>query len=164
MKHSNNNDNIRVCICCGKKFYYCNRCGKGDKNTGISTAYDTYECKELVNALSGYSMNMWGKEKIQDILNVYNITDYTKYKQSIQDKLNELFSAKEPEIKYSPIEVKEEPQEVNEIQDINESTTEQNENETTKEVRPQRKRKSRRKKVVLSNEIERIQSDEGDNL
>ena len=126
--------------------------------------YDTEECSELVNIISAYDMKLVTAERVKQILNKYNITDYTKYKQSIQDKLNELFPVKEPEIKYSPIKAKEEPQEVNEIQDINESTTEQNENETPKEVRPQRKRKSRKKKVVLSNEIERIQSDEGDNL
>lgn len=164
MKHSNNNNNIRVCICCGKKFYYCNRCGKSDKNTGVSTAYDTYECKELVNALSGYSMNMWGKEKIQDILNVYNITDYTKYKQSVQDKLNELFPMNKTEVPMNlPIEVKEKVKETKEVE-VKEDTTEQKENEP-KEVKPQRKRKSRKKKVVLSDETEqRDQSDNGDNL
>lgn len=159
------NDNIRQCICCGNIFYYCNRCGGSERNTGVSVYCDTLECQAVSNIISSYSMGSCGKDKVKEILDKYNITDYTKYKQSIQDKLNELFPAKEPEIKYSPIEVKEEPQEVNEIQDINESTTEQNENETPKEVKPQRKRKSRKKKVVLSDETEmREQSDNGDNL
>lgn len=154
MRHNN-----RVCICCGKEFYYCPRCGKNEKNTGISMNYDTNECAELANAISGYSMKLWGKEKIKEILDKYNVTDYTKYKQSVRDKLNELFPAIKEEIPMNP------PIEIKEIQDTKKATTEQKENEIPEEVKPQRKRKSRKKKVVLSDETEkREQSDDGDNL
>lgn len=144
--------NNRTCICCGKSFYYCTSCNGSSRNTGISMNYDTHECAELVNAISGYSMKLWNKSKIKEVLDKYNVTDYSKYKQSIQDKLNELFPVNE-------VKVIKESKEV-----ISEVTQEQNENEIPKEVKPQRKRKSRKKKVVLSDETESVQSDDGDNL
>ena len=164
--------NNRVCICCEKGFYFCPKCGSSGKNTGININYDTEECKELVNAISGYNMQMWGKDKIKTVLNKYDITDYTKYKQSIQDKLNELFPKYERGIRAKlnfyeevPAETIDISIETKETQDTNEATTEQKENEIPEEVKPQRKRKSRKKKVVLSDETEkREQSNDGDNL
>ena len=165
------NDNIRQCICCGNIFYYCNRCGGSERNTGVSMYCDTLECQAVSNIISSYSMGSCGKDKVKEILDKYGITDYTKYKQSIQDKLNELFPKYERGIRVKlnfyeevPAETIDTSIETKETQDTNEATTEQKENEIPEEVKPQRKRKSRKKKIVLSNEIERIQSDEGDNL
>lgn len=150
MKNTNN----RVCICCEKSFYFCPKCDKG-KNTGVSINFDTEECKELVNAISGYNMKILSKEAVKAVLDKHNITDYTKYKQSIQARLNELFPVNTVEVPMNPP-----TKDLNETQAI----TEQNENES-KEVKPQRKRKSRKKKVVLSDETEqRDQSGNGDNL
>lgn len=163
--------NNRTCICCGKSFYYCTSCNASSRNTGISMNYDTHECAELVNAISGYSMKMWDKSKIKEVLNKYNVTDYSKYKQSIQDKLNELFPKYERGIRAKlnfyeevPAETIDISIETKETQDTNEATTEQKENEIPEEVKPQRKRKSRKKKIVLSDETESVQSDDGDNL
>ena len=135
--------NNRECICCGKKYYYCNTCSSSSKNTGISMVYDTVECQELTNAISGYTMKIWDKDKIADVLKKYNITDYMKYKESIQKQLNELF----------PINVKNEPSAVKKVktEEIKETKNERNENGTA-EDKPRKKRKSRSKKVVLSDE------------
>lgn len=147
-----NNTKNRICICCGKSFYFCNKCDASSKNTGISMVFDTQECKELSNVISGYLMNKNTVADIKTVLEKYNVTDYSKYKQSVKDILNELFPKKVI-------------QEIKETQDTNEATNEQNENDIPKEVKPQRKRKSRKKKVVLSDETEmREQSDNGDNL
>lgn len=147
--------NNRKCICCGKSFYYCTSCNASSRNTGISMNYDTHECAELVNAISGYSMKMWDKSKIKEVLNKYNVTDYLKYKQSIQDKLNELFPVKEENETVVFSTVKEITQEAPQKQD---------ENDIPEEAKPRRKRKSRKKKVALSDETESAQSDNGDNL
>ena len=104
--------------------------------------YDTNECKELTNAISGYRMKMWGKDKIQEVLTKYNITDYMKYKENIRNFLNELF----PIGTTSNKAIEEFIPQMIDIQD------EQNENDTTTENKPRRKRKSRKKKVDLSNE------------
>lgn len=153
-----NNTKNRICICCGKSFYFCNKCNASSKNTGISMVFDTQECKELSNVISGYLMNKNTVADIKTVLEKYNVTDYNKYKQSVRDILNELF----PKSKIKEVK---EVKEIKETQDINEATNEQNENDIPKEVKPQRKRKSRKKKVVLSDETEkRDQSDNGDNL
>lgn len=135
--------NNRECICCGKKYYYCNTCSSSSKNTGISMLYDTVECQEIMTALSGYSMNLFGKDKIAEVLKKYGITDYTKYKESIQKQLNELF----------PVNIKKETNTVKKVkvEEVKETKNERNENGTAEE-KPRKKRKSRNKKVVLSDE------------
>lgn len=138
--------NNRECICCGRKYYYCNTCSSSSKNTGISMVYDTVECQELTNAISGYSMKIWDKDKIADVLKKYNITDYTKYKESIQKQLNELFPVNEKKETKIVKETKEK-----EAKEVKETKNERNENGTA-EDKPRKKRKSRSKKVVLSDE------------
>ena len=117
--------------------------------------YDTNECKELTNAISGYRMKMWGKDKIQEVLMKYNITNYMKYKESIHNLLNELF----------PISVTSNKPIEKPITQVITMQDEQNENDTTtedvlSENKPRRKRKSRKKKVDLSNEtVDHSESD-----
>ena len=154
--------NDRKCICCGKTFSYCPHCK--DRSNGYSTIFDTKECAVLANAISGYGMGRVTKEQIKAVLDEYNIIDYSKYTQSVRDKLSELFPKYErgiraelnfyDEASYVP-EVKEETKEV--IQETTVTQDEQKENDTptenvTSDDKPRRKRKSRRKKVDLPNE------------
>ena len=80
----------RTCPCCGKVYEYCPTCGK-DTNKPWLAVTDSLECRELLNIISAYNMNLVSKDKVKDVLDKYNINDFSKYKKSISDKLNELF-------------------------------------------------------------------------
>lgn len=87
----------RKCICCGSSYQYCPNCGKFNGKPKWMISYDEESCKDLFNAVSGYNMGVVTKEQLKAVLDKHNITDYSKYKDSIKNLLTELFSAPEPE-------------------------------------------------------------------
>lgn len=107
---------LRRCLCCGKEYRFCTSCPNGKKE-GISAEFDTHECKDLFNVISGYNMGIFSKDKVQEVLNKHNISNYTKYNNSITNKLNELFSKEEVKSKQIVEVVKEAPIEENVIEE-----------------------------------------------
>lgn len=160
--------NNRKCICCGKEYYFCNHCNSKGENTGISSDYDTDECKELSNAISGYTMKIWGKDNVKKVLDKYHITDYSKYKESVTSILNDLFSNNgfkslyNEEVKDVEVTDDTDKEVSEELSDDTEATDD--ENDIPIENKSKRKQKSREKKMVLENETEYRQSNYGDNL
>ena len=156
----------RQCICCGKEYYFCPVCNSSKRNTGYSMNYDSEECKEVMMHLNGYTMKMCTRERLKEILDTYNITDFSKYKDSIRKQLEEIFpktDKKEEAIMVSnaTLPVEEIKTEVKEIvtEEVTNATNEVKENDTA-EVKPRKKRKSRNKKVVLSDEtVDHSESD-----
>lgn len=88
----------RKCICCGKEYEYCNHCGKGTEPW--KNLYDSKECQEVMNIVSAYNIGRADANQVKAVLDKYNVTDYNKYKDSINAVLNSLFAfkASEPEI------------------------------------------------------------------
>lgn len=92
----------RTCLCCGKPYEYCNHCGKDMEPW--KNLYDSIECKEVMNAVSAYNAGLADAEQIKAVLNKYNVTDYSKYKGSINAVLEAISSPKksaEPKKKVS---------------------------------------------------------------
>lgn len=80
----------RTCACCGKTYKYCPTCGKDIKKPWLAIC-DTEECREVLNIISAYNMGTVDKDRVKAVLDKYNVKDFSKYKKSISDKLNELF-------------------------------------------------------------------------
>ena len=78
----------RICICCKKEYEYCPSCG--NKSQPWKFNYDTEECRDLFNVLSGYNMGLMGLEKVKEVVKQYNITDLNKYKEPIRNMLNKI--------------------------------------------------------------------------
>lgn len=88
----------RICACCGKEYEYCPTCGKDRAKPWLAVT-DTLECKEVLNIISAYNMGLVKKYDVKKVLNKYNVTDFSKYKKSISDRLNELF----PKVEVEPL-------------------------------------------------------------
>lgn len=86
---------FRKCLCCEREYKYCGNCGQDASKPKWMTSYDTEACKDLFNAISGYNMGIVPKERVNEVLDKYGITDFSRYKESIRNKLNELFPKKE---------------------------------------------------------------------
>lgn len=80
----------RTCACCGKTYSYCPTCGKDTTKPWLAIC-DTEECREVLNIISAYNMGIVDKDRVKTVLDKYNVNDFSKYKKSISDKLNELF-------------------------------------------------------------------------
>lgn len=98
--------NIRECYCCSSKYEYCTRCEQYANQPKWRFMYDEESCKELFNAVSGYKMGVAKKENIKAVLDKYSITDYSKYKDSIKELLNELYPIKKANTKAKETTVK----------------------------------------------------------
>lgn len=86
----------RKCKCCGKSYDYCPNCGKSSSKPWMFS-FDTEVCKELFNAVSAYNMELIKEDGIRNIVNKYNITDFSVYKDDIKDLLTKISRIKEPE-------------------------------------------------------------------
>lgn len=83
----------RRCICCNKAYKYCGQCKEYSNLPAWMNEFCSEECKELFNIMSVYNMGYADKSQIENVIKKYNITDYSKYKSSTANKLNELFSS-----------------------------------------------------------------------
>lgn len=81
----------RICLACLKSYKYCNTCNEDATKPRWMVKFDTEACKELFNIISAYNMDLVDKDKVKEILDKYNITDFSQYKESIKNKLEELF-------------------------------------------------------------------------
>lgn len=85
----------RICKCCKKEYEYCPVCKEYSTLPRWMTEFDTEKCKEVFNIVSAYNMGLADKEKVKLVLDRYNITDYNCFKESITNKLNEIFKESE---------------------------------------------------------------------
>lgn len=88
----------RICYSCGSEYEYCTRCSAYADQPKWRWMWDTEECKEIYNAVSGYKMGIKSADDVKLIVDNYNVTDFSKYVSTIQDCLNELCSKQSPYI------------------------------------------------------------------
>lgn len=102
----------RICMTCRSEYKYCPHCSNTDQPAWMVN-FDTEACKELFNAVSGYNMGVITKEQVKEVIDKYQITDFSKYKESIRNVLNTLFPAKKAveEPKVLDVELKSEVEE-----------------------------------------------------
>ena len=82
----------RTCIACQNSYQYCPHCGDYARYPKWMNEFDTEACKELFNVISGYNMGLFKKDDVKKVVDKYEIKDFSVYKESIANKLNELFS------------------------------------------------------------------------
>ena len=82
----------RICIACQNSYQYCPNCGDYVRYPKWMNEFDTEACKELFNVISGYNMGLFKKDDVKKVVDKYEIKDFSVYKESIANKLNELFS------------------------------------------------------------------------
>lgn len=87
-------NDLRTCKVCGNQYKYCPTCAKYAKLPNWMWKCDTEECNDLFDAISAYKMGIAGKEEIKLVIDIYGITDYSKFTESIQKTLKELFPIK----------------------------------------------------------------------
>lgn len=116
---------VRECICCSKSYRYCGNCGEFAQYPSWMAEFDSEVCHEVFNVISGYNMGVMTKDDIKKVIDKFNIRDFSVFKDSISSKLNKLF----------PIEPVEEKSEiVIEVEEIAETSDEEN----IEEVKPEK--------------------------
>ena len=78
---------IRTCTCCGKTYSYCPSCGNGPS---WKMLYDTETCKDIMNIVSGYNMNLISKNQATESLQKINIGNIATYNDNVAKTLIEL--------------------------------------------------------------------------
>lgn len=138
----------RQCIACLNTYKYCPTCGEFAKYPTWMTEYDTEECKEVFNAISGFNMGIKKAEDVKNVIDKFGITDFNKFKPTIASKLNELFGkkstvAEKPEI-VSEVEANTAPVEtLTQEPTVEELICESEEDVAVREYRPRKRRINR---------------------
>ena len=82
----------RICLACQKSYKYCNNCREYASYPTWMVEFDTESCKDLFDVMSGYNMGIYDKDKVKEVIDKHNITDFSIYKESIRTKLTDMFS------------------------------------------------------------------------
>ena len=93
----------RTCIFCGQKYEYCPHCNNNSE-PAWKFNFDSEKCYSLYDVVAGYNMGVKTIDEVKEVLNKYEITDYSIFSQKLQDRLNEKKKKKTVE---KTIEVKE---------------------------------------------------------
>ena len=78
----------RTCVVCGATYVYCPNCKKGDPAETWRFMYDSEECRDIFKICSRFAFGHINAEEAQKKLEKFNITDRTKYAESIRQNLN----------------------------------------------------------------------------
>lgn len=81
----------RQCLCCSTFYEYCGHCNNSSKYPTWMSEFDNVVCKNVFNIISAYNMGLKSKDDVKRVLDDNNVTDFTIFKESIRNKLNELF-------------------------------------------------------------------------
>lgn len=84
--------NNRKCICCEKEYSYCPNCNDFAHLPSWMTIYHDSNCKEICDAIKSYGFNYITKEQAKDLLDKCDLTNKKMFKQSIQNKIDEIYT------------------------------------------------------------------------
>ena len=109
---------IRECICCSKSYRYCPSCGEYVNYPIWMAEFDSDVCHEIFNVVSGYNMGVMTKSDVKKVIDKFKIKDFSIFKDSIANKLNELFSKEEIKTESNTITTEETSIEENVIEEV----------------------------------------------
>lgn len=81
----------RICKACGNEYQYCPTCAKYANLPKWMWKCDTDECNDIFDSISGYKMGTKNIDEVISVIKKYNIKDYSKFTDSIQKTLNEIY-------------------------------------------------------------------------
>lgn len=88
----------RSCIFCGQKYEYCPHCNNNSE-PAWKFNFDSEKCYSLYNVVAGYNMGVKTVDEVKEVLDKYEVTDYSIFSQKLQDRLNEIVPQKTAEVK-----------------------------------------------------------------
>lgn len=89
----------KICILCGKKYSFCNRCEEYDHLPRWMAIYCSENCKNIFNTISGYNMKLKTKEEAASALGECDLSKKNQFNQACQQYIDEILDAKEEPVK-----------------------------------------------------------------
>lgn len=92
----------KKCLFCGKEYVYCNHCREYANAPEWKVNFDSEKCHDIYNVMAQYGMGSKTIEDVKTVLDKYEVTDYSIFSKSTQDKLNSLVPVKEEKVIKEP--------------------------------------------------------------
>lgn len=89
----------KICILCGKKYSFCNRCEEYDHLPRWMAIYCSENCKNIFNTISGYNMKLKTKEEAASALGECDLSKKSQFNQACQKYIDEILDIKEEPVK-----------------------------------------------------------------
>ena len=82
----------RVCYSCGTKYEYCPSCASDYLKPKWMFCFCCEECRDIFGVLSNYNTvgSEVTKDDVKELLKKYNIKDFNKFNNDIQNQLKEI--------------------------------------------------------------------------
>jgi len=94
-------DNLRICICCGKEYEYCPRCGKYDQYPRWMTNFHDANCREIFQTTIEYVAHNITDDQARTRLAKCNLSDKENFDPAVRDMIDRLYPVTvipEPEV------------------------------------------------------------------
>lgn len=78
---------VRSCCVCGKQYEYCPTC---NHDPSWKMLYDTETCKEIMNIISGYNMNIISKDAAKSKIDDLHVNSFSDFKKEIASVLQDI--------------------------------------------------------------------------
>lgn len=87
----------RKCIFCGKVYEYCPHCRNNSNEPEWKFNFDSEKCHDIYDVVAGYGMGVKTIKDVKNVLDKYNVSDYSIFSKGLQLKLEELAPQKKVE-------------------------------------------------------------------
>ena len=96
-------NDLRACICCGKEYEYCPRCGKYDQYPRWMTNFHDANCREIFQTTIEYMSHNITDDQARARLDKCDLSNKSTFDHSVQVMLDKLYPPKltimpEPEV------------------------------------------------------------------
>ena len=105
-------NDLRACICCGKEYEYCPRCGKYDQYPRWMTNFHDANCREIFQTTIEYMSHNITDDQARARLDKCDLSNKSTFDHSVQVMLDKLYPPKltiMPEPEVSELEETEQP-------------------------------------------------------
>lgn len=84
--------NNRICVVCGKSYYFCPNCNANQANPKPSwySQFDSEQCKDIFNTLTNYFLKKITVQEAKEALSAYDLNDISDYDVDIQQQIKDI--------------------------------------------------------------------------
>ena len=105
-------DDLRTCICCGKKYEYCPRCGKYDQYPRWMTNFHDANCREIFHTTIEYVAHNITDDQARKRLDKCDLSNKESFDPAVREMITKLYPPKveivpEPEVAEETVESEE---------------------------------------------------------
>lgn len=88
--------NNKTCIVCNTRYTFCTHCSDFDYEPRWKALFHDENCKKIFSLLTEYNAGNIDKETAVNSMKELDLSDFSKFKEKLQNEINDLLTIEEP--------------------------------------------------------------------